>query len=502
MSDLITGIEPVAVRGDPATTEVTSVEFDSRAVRVGSLFCCVPGAHTDGHLHAAAAVAAGARSLLCEHLVDQDVAQVVVASGQVRPAMAEVASAFYGHPSRSMTMVGVTGTNGKTTVTHLVRAVLECAGRSAATVGTLDGARTTPEAPDLHRRLAALRDQGVQAVAMEVSSHALDQQRVDGITFEVGAFTNLSRDHLDHHRSMEAYFAAKARLFEPGRVAVAVIATDDPYGRRLADTLLARGQRVVPVQRSDASEVALSVGRSTFSWRGHQVALPLSGAFNVDNALMAASVALTLGVAEADIVAGLAGAPPVPGRMEVVTAGPPFAVLVDYAHTPAGVAVALAAARTLAGGGRVICVMGAGGDRDRGKRAQMGAAASEGADLVVLTSDNPRSEDASAIIDEVRAGVRGSAELVVEPDRAEAIGQAVGRAAPGDVVMVVGKGHETSQVLADREIPFDDRVEAARAVDRLADRPDTGHGLAHRPDTGHGLAHRPGTGTGQARPAR
>jgi UDP-N-acetylmuramoyl-L-alanyl-D-glutamate--2,6-diaminopimelate ligase len=465
MIDLIHDIDVVDVRGDPASTPVSSVEFDSRRVAAGSLFCCVPGTHTDGHLHAPQAVSQGATSLLCERFLDLDVTQVRVGPGQVRPAMADVAAAFYDHPARSMTMVGVTGTNGKTTVTHLVRSILDHDGQPAATIGTLDGERTTPEAPALQRLLAGLRRDGRRAVAMEVSSHALTQHRVDGVVFDVAAFTNLSRDHLDHHGSMEAYFRAKARLFEASRTRAAVVNVDDAWGRRLAGEIEGQGRAVVPVSRSDARDVVLSVGSSSFRWRDRTVTVPLSGIFNVDNALLAAAVAVSLGHDADRVAEGLGAADPVPGRMEVISKGQhPFSVVVDYAHTPAGLDVALSSVHELAGGHRVICVFGAGGDRDQGKRPEMGAAAARWSDVVVLTSDNPRSEDPVAIIEQVRVGIGHRADLVVEPDRAVAIRAAVDLARPGDVVLVAGKGHETTQSLGDRVVEFDDRVEAARAL--------------------------------------
>ncbi|MGO8873316.1 MAG: UDP-N-acetylmuramoyl-L-alanyl-D-glutamate--2,6-diaminopimelate ligase [Acidimicrobiales bacterium] len=462
MNELINDVDVVGVRGDLASTEVLGVGFDSRRVERGFLFCCVPGEHTDGHRHAGDAVARGASALLCEHLLDLDVTQVQVPPGAVRPAMAQVAAAFYGHPARDLTTVGVTGTNGKTTVTRLIGDLLDHAGVPTGVIGTLDGARTTPESPVLQERLAEFRRHGRRAVAMEVSSHAMTQHRVDGIVFDVAAFTNLSREHLDHHGSMEEYFEAKARLFEPSRAEVAVVNMDDPWGRRLADRLDDR--RVVPVRRAEADEVVAAVGWSSFRWRGRAVRLPLTGAFNIENALMAAAVAVELGIDEAQVVDGLAAAGPVPGRMEVVAAGPPVAVVVDYAHTPAGIEAALTALREVAGGGRVICVFGCGGDRDRGKRPEMGAAASRWADTVVLTSDNPRSEDPLVIIDQVRSGVSGPARLVVEPDRARAIRAAVGMADGGDVILVAGKGHETTQTVGETTRPFDDRVEARAAL--------------------------------------
>jgi UDP-N-acetylmuramoyl-L-alanyl-D-glutamate--2,6-diaminopimelate ligase len=463
MTKLIKDIDVVGVRGEPATTDVSSIEFDSRRVAPGALFCCVPGERTDGHLHAADAVESGATSLLCDRFLDLEVTQVRVAPGAVRPAMAEVASAFYDHPSRALATVGVTGTNGKTTVTQLVRSVLDCAGRPTGVIGTLEGERTTPEAPVLQRLLGELRDEGRTAVAMEVSSHALTQHRVDGIVFDVAAFTNLSREHLDHHRTMEEYFEAKAGLFDRSRSKLAVVNVDDPWGLRLAGELA--GADVVPVRRSDAEDVVLSVGSSSFRWRGVPVTLPLSGIFNVDNALLAAAIATALGVDDEQVAEGLGVAPVLPGRMEVVSAGAPFVVIVDYAHTPAGLEEALSAARGLAGSGRVISLFGCGGDRDPGKRPEMGAAAARWSDVVVLTSDNPRSEDPAAIIDQVRAGIGAGVDLVVDPDRGHAIVVAVGLARAGDVVVLAGKGHETTQTVGGQLLPFDDRAEARRALD-------------------------------------
>jgi UDP-N-acetylmuramoyl-L-alanyl-D-glutamate--2,6-diaminopimelate ligase len=461
MTDLLHDVDVVGLSGDPST-DVESIEFDSRAARPGSLFCCLPGEHTDGHLHAPDAVRRGAVALVCERALDLPVAEVLVGAGGTRTAMAQIAAAFHGHPARDLVTIGVTGTNGKTTVTHLVRAVLDRAGVPTGVVGTLDGERTTPEAPVLQAALADFRDGGTKAVALEVSSHALAQHRVDAMTFDVAAFTNLSREHLDHHGTMEAYYLAKAGLFEPGRTDVAVVDTDDAWGRRLAEEL--HGRRVVRVGRADAGELEFSLGSTSFCWRGRRVRIPLQGAFNVDNALVAAGVAVALGIDEDTIAEGLGRVAPVPGRMELVEAGAPFAVLVDYAHTPAGLETALAAVRTLAGEGRVICVFGCGGDRDPGKRPEMGAVAARDADLVVVTSDNPRSEDPASIVEAVVAGMGGAAQVAVEVDRAEAIRKAVALARPGDLVLLAGKGHETTQTVGEETRPFDDRAEAVRAL--------------------------------------
>ncbi len=471
---LLTGVAVADVRGDPWDVPVRGVEHDSRVVRPGSLFCCLPGAVHDGHAFASQAAAAGASCLLVERFVDVDVPQVRTVPGGARPAMALAAAELFGHPDRHLTVAGVTGTNGKTTVVHLLRSILQHAGRPAGTIGTLTGARTTPEAPELYARLAGFVDDGLTAVAMEVSSHALSQHRVDGMAFDVAVFTNLSHDHLDHHRTMEEYFAAKARLFEPGRAAAAVVCVDDPWGVRLAAGL--DGLPVVEVRRTDASDVVLEVGRTAFTWEGLRVTTALTGEVNVTNSLLAAASARVLGVDGDVVVAGLAAAGAVPGRMEPV-AREPVTVIVDYAHTPDGLAAALHSARDLAAGRRLVCVFGCGGDRDTAKRPLMGKVAADLADTVVVTSDNPRSEDPGAIIDAVVAGARrgagpdGAARVVVEPDRARAIDLAVEVARPGDVVLVAGKGHETSQAVGTAVLPFDDRVEARRAVARHAGAP-------------------------------
>jgi UDP-N-acetylmuramoyl-L-alanyl-D-glutamate--2,6-diaminopimelate ligase len=281
----------------------------------------------------------------------------------------------------------------------------------------------------------------------------------------VAAFTNLSHDHLDHHRTMEEYFAAKAELFRPERTRVAVVNADDPWGRRLLELLgSTSGVTPVPVGRHEASDVRLRVGSTSFRWRGREVTVPLTGSFNVDNALVAASVATALGVGEDDVARGLTAAGPVLGRMEVVDAGQPFAVLVDFAHTPAGLEVVLGSARRLAAGGRVVCVFGCGGDRDPTKRPEMGEVVGRLADVAVVTSDNPRSEDPGAIIAEVLAGISGTAEVVVEPDRFAAVGRAVAAAGPGDVVVVAGKGHESTQTSRAGTVPFDDRLVARQVL--------------------------------------
>jgi UDP-N-acetylmuramoyl-L-alanyl-D-glutamate--2,6-diaminopimelate ligase len=377
--------------------------------------------------------------------------------------MGLIASHFHGSPSRALDIVGVTGTNGKTTTTHLLRSILEADGRAARVIGTLTGARTTPESTDLQRELAAFVRDGVQAVAMEVSSHALAQHRVDGTWFRVGVFTNLSRDHLDFHPSLEAYFDAKASLFTPDRCAAAVVNVDDEWGRRLAERLTIPWR---PCSIDLVDDIELLPDESRCRWDGVELRVPLGGRFNLANGLGAALAARSLGVMPDTIAAGLAAAGPVPGRFERVVAGQPFSVVVDYAHTPDGLEQLLVAAREVAGQGRVLVVFGCGGDRDRTKRGPMGAVAARLADEAVLTSDNPRSEDPSAIIDAVLEGIEDRSNVVVERDRRAAIAVALRAARAGDVVVIAGKGHEATQTTGDVEEPFDDRVVARDELGR------------------------------------
>jgi UDP-N-acetylmuramoyl-L-alanyl-D-glutamate--2,6-diaminopimelate ligase len=355
-------------------------------------------------------------------------------------------------------VVGITGTNGKTTTSYLLAAVMEHAGRPTGVLGTLTGAFTTPEAPELQARLATLADEGKRAVAMEVSSHALAMHRVDGTRFRVAVFTNLGRDHLDFHRTPERYFAAKAALFTPELADHGVVNADDVRGRQLLDLAPIP---LTPFSMADAAGLVVGPTSCRFCWRGQPVELPLGGRFNAANALAAASAASLLGIDDHTIATALSMAAPVPGRMEAIDAGQPFRVIVDFAHTPDALAGLLSELRAVADG-RVIVVFGCGGDRDREKRPLMGRAASEGADEVVVTSDNPRHEAAEAIIDEIVAGIpvprRGS--VAIQADRRTAIAVAFDAAGPGDVVVIAGKGHETTQTVDDEHRPFDDRVVA------------------------------------------
>jgi UDP-N-acetylmuramoyl-L-alanyl-D-glutamate--2,6-diaminopimelate ligase len=473
LRDLLAALPDAEVRGDIAVP-ISGLAYRSSEAGSRFLFCCVPGTKVDGHDFAAGAVAGGAEAVLVErwlHL-DDAVAQIRVPS--VRRAMGPVASAFYGRPSERMILIGVTGTNGKTTTTYILEEVFRAAGLMPGVIGTtgarVDGQpvpieRTTPEAPDFHRLLADMLGRGVGAVAMEVSSHGLHQYRVGGARYACSVFTNLSQDHLDYHGTIEQYYRAKARLFTPEMSDRAAVNLDPPEGRRLLDEI----DRSLPVltygmaEEADvrATDVAVRADGLGFRLEGREVRSPLRGAFNVHNCLAALAAARQVGIDDAAAVRGVGSVRGVPGRFEPVEAGQPFQVLVDYAHTPDSVENVLRAARLLAGTHRVIVVLGCGGDRDRGKRPLMGEAATRLADLSVITSDNPRSEDPLGIIAEIEPGARrGGGRYVVEPDRREAIRLALHEANASDVVVIAGKGHETGQEFADRTIPFDDRIVA------------------------------------------
>jgi UDP-N-acetylmuramoyl-L-alanyl-D-glutamate--2,6-diaminopimelate ligase len=454
--------------------DVTSLAFDARAVRPGALFFCVRGMTTDGHRYAPDALANGAVALVVDHPLDLGIPELLVED--VRAAMAPVAKRFNGDPTAELAMVGVTGTSGKTTTTWLTRALLEAAGRQTGLIGTVtawiggveeDVVRTTPEAIDLQRRFRAMRDGDDVACVMEVSSHALSLHRADGIAWDVAAFTNLSQDHLDFHSDMEDYFLAKRTLFEiaGAQGATLIACADDPYGARLAREF--PGTVTIGIDAPDAhlraTDLRPGFTHTDFRVGDLELRAPLPGRFNVLNALVAVAAARALGVDDATIAAALPRVSGVPGRFEPVAAGQDFAVIVDYAHKPEAVRNVLVTARDMAdgAGGRVIVVVGAGGDRDTAKRAVMGRAAAEGADMVVLTSDNPRSEDPEKIIDMVAAGAGEGAVRIT--DRRAAIERAIGAARTGDVVVIAGKGHETYQEVDGEKHPFDDR-EVAREV--------------------------------------
>jgi len=482
-----------------AGVQVTDVTHDSRAAGPGVLVACRPGLRVDGHDFAPQAVTAGTPALLVERVLDLDIPQVAV--DDVAAALGPAAALVHGHPSRALTLLGVTGTNGKTTTAFLLEAALRAAGARTGLVGTIrtqvadevvEGIRTTPEATDLQRLLHRMVDTGVSAAAMEVSSHGLTLGRVAGTGFAAAAFTNLSQDHLDFHPDLAAYEAAKTTLFTAGYTEVAVVNTDGAAGGRIARAARREGLRVVRVStragrggQADAwaDDTALGPSGSTFTAHlGADVApvrmtLRLPGAFNVANALLALATAAAAGTAPEAAAAGIAALAGVPGRMEAVDAGQPFGVMVDYAHTPDSVDNVLRAARELTTG-RVIVVLGCGGDRDPGKRPHMGRAAAALADLAVFTDDNPRGEDPQVILDALAAGAAtvAGARWRVIGDRRAAIAEALNAAGPGDVVIIAGKGHETCQEADGRREPFDDRT-VARELLRGGDRATTPQSL-------------------------
>jgi UDP-N-acetylmuramoyl-L-alanyl-D-glutamate--2,6-diaminopimelate ligase len=441
-----------------APVEIGDLAYDARAVGPGALFFCVPGSRADGHDFAAEAVASGAVALVVERPLELDVPQLVVPDA--RRAMAVVADEFFGHPSQELQLAGVTGTNGKTTTTFLLYSILAAAGRRPGLLGTIESRvggerrpaiRTTPEAIDAQRTFREMLDAGDHSCAMEATSHGSELGRLDRVRFAALVFTNLSQDHLDFHGTMDRYFEAKRRLFLAGDPPAAINLGNE-WGRKLAQ------------DRPDALTFGFADDAELGPDALEGVRLKLRGRFNVENALGALAASRLLGIDDEAIARGLEAVRGVPGRFESVSEGQPFDVIVDYAHKPEALESVLRTARDLTGG-KVICVFGCGGDRDRGKRPIMGRIASELADVAIVTSDNPRTEEPQAIIDEILEGV--TAEVDVEPDRTTAIERAISLADEGDVVLIAGKGHEQGQEFADRTIPFDDREVARDALRRL-----------------------------------
>ena len=463
----------------PADVRVTGLTYDNRLVQPGFVFFCVPGFTRDGHDFAPDAVERGAAALVVSRPLGLGVPEVRV--DDVRSAMAVAAARFYGDPTARLPVAGITGTNGKTTTAFLVRSLLEAAGVQCGLLGTVTSViggvehpvvRTTPEAIDLQRTFADMLDGGDRACAMEISSHALELRRADGIHVAAAVFTNLTQDHLDFHPDMEAYFQAKRLLFASPLTSLRIANADDAYGRRLADEFA--GTVTFALDRdADYRAVELQSSFTGSSFRAltpdgeFDVRVCLPGRFNVLNALGAWAAARALGVSAEAIAGALPEAGRVPGRFEPVDEGQPFAVLVDYSHTPDSLENALRAARELATR-RVLTVFGAGGDRDRGKRPLMGAIAAREADIAVVTSDNPRSEDPEAIIAEILEGIDDRSGVEVDADRRAAIARAVALAEAGDVLVIAGKGHEQGQEFeGGRKEPFDDVTvarEALRAV--------------------------------------
>jgi len=457
-----------------ADTLVTGVAFRADEVREGDVFFCVTGAVHDGHDFADEALAKGAAALVVEReLPTVEIPQYVVSSTRV--ALGYAAAEFWGRPSESMQVFGVTGTNGKTTTTYVLDSILRAAGHTTGIIGTVEtriggqrvpATRTTPESSEVQALLARMRDAGVTAVSMEVSSHAIDLHRVDAVVFAAVGFTNLTQDHLDYHHTLSEYAAVKKRLFTDFSASARVIDTDDEFGATMAeeftDAITVGRREGVTVRAADerpsseGTRFVLVTDAARVSVR-----LPLAGGYNVNNALMAAGCALSAGIALETVVAGLETAPQVPGRLERIDEGQQFAVLVDYAHTPDSLDKATAAVKRVTSG-RTIVVFGCGGDRDPSKRPLMGAAAARHADVVIVTSDNPRSEDPASIIAQIEPGLAGTpASYELEVDRQRAILRALELAQPGDSVLIAGKGHEDYQIFADKTVRFDDR-EVAR----------------------------------------
>jgi UDP-N-acetylmuramoyl-L-alanyl-D-glutamate--2,6-diaminopimelate ligase len=441
-----------------APVEIGDLSYDARTAGPGALFFCVPGSRADGHDFAAEAVANGAVALVVERPLEFEVPQLVVTDA--RRAMGTVSHEFFGRPSEELQIAGVTGTNGKTTTAFLLYAILAAGGRRPGLLGTIESRvggerrpaiRTTPEAIDLQRAFREMLDAGDRSCAMEATSHGSELGRLDHVRFSALVFTNLSQDHLDFHETMERYFEAKRRLFLEGRPPAAINVGDD-WGRRLA------------ADRPDALTFGFAADAEIGPQALDGIELKLRGRFNAENALGALAASRLLGLEDDAIARGLESIRGVPGRFESIAEGQPFEVIVDYSHKPDALQSVLRTARDLTGG-RLICVFGCGGDRDRGKRPLMGRIASELADVAIVTSDNPRSEDPLAIIDEILKGVKGDVE--VEPDRAAAIERALAEAEDGDVVVIAGKGHEQGQEFADRTIPFDDREVARDVLRRL-----------------------------------
>jgi len=482
LSELIEHIPASRLIGDDV--EVADLTIDSREVKRGSLFCAVVGTHVDGHDYVGEAQARGASAVLVSRRLTVGLPQVIVPS--VRLSVGPVASQLFGHPSHSLDVVGVTGTNGKTTVSYFVEAVLKGGGRQTGLIGTIEtkyagdnlvSLHTTPEAPDLQRTFMHMLDSGLDAVVMEVSSHGLDLHRVDGTRFAVGVFTNLAPEHLDFHGTMEQYFYAKSLLFERGRTGCAVVGMSTPWGRRLSHQLEIPRLTYGEDPDSDLVISGLTLDResTTFTLSGvvktRTIRVPIPGIYSAENAAAAFGVGLSLGIAQDEIVAGIEAASHIDGRFEFVDEGQDFSVIVDYAHTPEAIAALIRAARAMTPGTRVILVMGARGNRDRTKRPDLAHAAAK-ADVVIFTTDNPGDEEPRFTLAQLLAGTLDVAHnrLSVEVDRRDAIASALAQADPGDTILIVGRGHEKTIHVGGKEVPFDDREVARQCLLRQESR--------------------------------
>jgi UDP-N-acetylmuramoyl-L-alanyl-D-glutamate--2,6-diaminopimelate ligase len=471
---LVAALAPEAVLGSPDPVEVRDLAYDARRVTAGAAFFAVRGATADGHDFAAQAVENGAAVLVVERAVEPEVPQLVVVDS--RAAMATAADVFFGEPTRELEVAGVTGTNGKTTTAFLLYAILAAAGRRPGLLGTVESrvggesrpvVRTTPEAIDLQRTFREMLDAGDRSVALEASSHAAVLHRLDRVRFDALVFTNLTQDHLDFHDTMEEYFQAKRKLFTGAAPPPAAVNVGDAWGRQLAEELADVNRApLVTFGLADDAEIrpehlVLDGAGARFTAGGIELETSLRGRFNVENVLGAVAAGILLDLDEEAIAAGVKALEGVPGRFEAVDEGQPFTVIVDYAHTPDSLDNVLRTAREIAAG-RVLAVFGAGGDRDRGKRPLMGKIAADLADVVVVTSDNPRSEQPVAIIEDILQGAGTNVEI--DPDRGSAIARAIELAEPGDVVVIAGKGHEQGQEIAGEKHPFDDRLVAREAL--------------------------------------
>ena len=477
--DVLTGTIPgqVQIVGD-RNTEIQDICIDSRKVKAGDLFICTPGLRMDAHSFAPQAVEKGAAALLVERVLDLDVPQVVVED--VRLASSYVAAQFHGNPAKKMKLIGITGTKGKTTTSYLIKAILEEAGKKVGLIGTvcsmigeeaIPAKLTTPDSVDTQAMLARMADAGVEYVIMEVSAHALALDRLAGIEFEVGAFSNFSQDHLDFFETMEKYFDCKMRFFAPDMTKHIVYNADDDSVAAGMDRLGREALRIGIREGSDiyANDIEINECGTNFlmTWHKHfrvSIALKLAGIFNVYNALMAAGICICLGVTPEEIRRGLEDVRAVPGRIELLETGTPYRVILDYAHSPDSLENVLKAVRQTARG-RMIALFGCGGNRDRAKRPLMGEIAGELADFCILTSDNPRSEDPMEILSAIEEGIRGTGcEYVVIENRREAIKYALMNAAPSDVVILAGKGHETYQEIKGVRYPFNEKIVVAELL--------------------------------------
>ncbi len=466
--------------------DIKDISYDSKKIKQGSLFVAIPGYRTDGHLYVKEAVESGASAVICERWLD-DVSVPQIRVKRSRLACSLLAAAFFENPSKKIDLIGVTGTNGKTTTTYLIESILRAAGRKTGVLGTVECRiedlplhldRTTPESVDLQEILAKMVDVGVETAVMEVSSHAIDMERIAGCQFKAAIFTNLSQDHLDFHKTLDKYFQTKLRLFslsQGNQQPFYVINCDDSYGQRIIESLDVESIRygIKCKAETKASEIKLSTEGSSFKISnptGHfYVNLKLKGMFNVYNSLAASAACFSLMIPNSKIREGLEKIDAVPGRFENIQEGQDFLVFVDYAHTPDGLENVLTSAREISQG-RIITVFGCGGDRDKTKRPLMGVIAARLSDFTVITSDNPRSEDPLSIITQIETGFlreNPKARYSKVENRHDAIFQAIAIAKTGDIVIIAGKGHETGQIFADRVIPFDDRDVARQAIKEL-----------------------------------